>query len=84
MLCVHCGKRKLARPRGLCNRCFADMGIRSLYPLVKPGHKGLTFRRPKLPAEPTKAMPGTEEKMDVMAKRAAAGEQLWHPLDPTI
>jgi hypothetical protein len=34
-----------------------------------------------LPAEPTDALPGSEEKIRVLAQRAERGEQLWHPLD---
>lgn len=33
--------------------------------------------------EPTRALPGTEEKAEVLADRARAGEQLWHPDDAT-
>ncbi len=29
-------------------------------------------------------MPGTAEKLAVLAARAAAGERLWHPMDPVI
>lgn len=31
--------------------------------------------------QPTDAVPGTEEKIEVLRKRVAAGEELWHPLD---
>ncbi len=34
-----------------------------------------------LPIEPTDAMPGTPEKLAVMAIRAEAGYQVFHPLD---
>lgn len=33
--------------------------------------------------EPTDAMPGTPDKIAVLAARAAAGVALWHPLDRT-
>jgi len=36
-----------------------------------------------LPAPPTKALPGTGEKFDVLAKRAANGQVLFHPKDGT-
>lgn len=32
----------------------------------------------------TEAMPGTREKVEVMAARAERGEDLWHPDDPVI
>src|SRR5262245_16943301 len=31
---------------------------------------------------PTSAAPGSAEKIEVMAKRCAAGQDLFHPLDP--
>lgn len=42
----------------------------------------LRFGRP-LPAEPTGAVPGSEEKIKVLQGRVARGEQLYHPLDAT-
>lgn len=38
------------------------------------------FRRTPL-AEPTSAVPGTEEKILVLQGRVERGEELWHPLD---
>jgi len=38
---------------------------------------------PPLPESPTKAMPGTLEKLQVMAARAERGECIFHPDDPT-
>lgn len=38
---------------------------------------------PPLPDLPTTALPGTEEKVNVLAERARLGETLWHPLDRT-
>jgi hypothetical protein len=32
--------------------------------------------------EPTTALPGTPEKLEVLAERAARGEALFHVLDP--
>lgn len=40
------------------------------------------FGKP-LPAERTKAVPGSEEKILVMRERVARGEQLYHPQDAT-
>jgi hypothetical protein len=34
-----------------------------------------------LPKEPTDAIPGTEEKIAILTRRAAQGEQLFHPED---
>jgi len=35
----------------------------------------------RLPARPTSALPGSEEKVEVMCKRAQRREQLFHPHD---
>lgn len=40
-----------------------------------------TLEIPPLPAQPTRAMPGTREKLAIMAARAAAGQHLYHPDD---
>lgn len=40
--------------------------------------------RPKPCSKPTKARPGSEEKIRVIRARVAAGEELWHPADETV
>jgi hypothetical protein len=43
------------------------------------------FRGPgALPAQPTSALPGTPEKIALLAERVARREQLFHPLDAKI
>ena len=42
------------------------------------------FEPPEVPSchfDGTDAMPGTREKLEVLAKRLQAGLPLWHPLD---
>lgn len=42
------------------------------------------FEPPEVPAEEYDAtgnMPGTKEKLDVLAERVARGQPLWHPSD---
>lgn len=36
---------------------------------------------PRRPAQPTDARPGSIKKICAMARRLAAGEELWHPQD---
>lgn len=88
--CVHCVKRKGTRPRGLCGTCYYDPTIRVLYPLKGMaalwGSSGSKIRReqhkePPLAALGTEAMPGTEGKVEEMARRAERGEQVFHPKD---
>lgn len=83
-VCRHCGKRKPARwKRGLCLGCYRDRAVRALYPPVSRyavrGVRDSHGRRP-LPA-PTEALPGTPEKVAVLAGRAARRQQLFHPDD---
>lgn len=83
--CVHCGEeRSINRPRGLCWKCYYTPGVKDRYPAVCPifGRRGVPH--PSMitePDQPTDATPGTEEKIQVMAERAAAGQSLHHPDD---
>jgi hypothetical protein len=88
--CRHCRKRKRCRPRGLCFVCHSDAEIRDLYPAGSAAGKNAKYARRAeadgyragpLPAAPTDAPPGSEEKMRVMRARVRAGEQLHHPGD---
>jgi hypothetical protein len=51
----------------------------------KFARRGVGLKRPKLgerlPATPTRAIPGSEEKIKILAKRAAASLDLFHPED---
>lgn len=42
---------------------------------------GLDHLAELVETEPTNAPPGTRRKVEVLAARAAAGEELWHPED---
>lgn len=84
MLCRHCQIRDGNRRRGLCCRCYYTPGVRQLYPQRGPfGVKGIDWhgRQRPLP-RPTTAMPGSAEKLDVLAKRAQNCEELHHEADP--
>ena len=83
--CRHCRERKRLYSRGLCHGCFFSPAVRMLHPPAsKFGYRGVGARTPPgapLPAEPTTALPRSEEKIVVMEGRAERGEQLFHPLD---
>ena len=84
MLCRHCQRVPSNRPRGLCWSCYYTPGVRELYPSTsKFARRGVTdFNgRAVLPPHPTGAMPGSLEKVAVLAERARLGLSLWHPLD---
>jgi hypothetical protein len=38
----------------------------------------------KLPSSPTGALPGSPEKVAILAERARLGQSLWHPDDATL
>lgn len=85
-MCKHCGREPVTRPRGLGHRCYYTPGIRDRYGWTDDrtaGSRGvaLTNAEPPPPAEPTAALQGTEEKIAVLAARAAAGVGLFHPRD---
>lgn len=83
--CRHCSRKPVNRPRGLCRDCYYTPAVCALYPPTsKYARKGTGIghrTRAPLPAEPTRATPGTPEKMAVLARRAERGEQLFHPED---
>jgi hypothetical protein len=90
--CRHCKNRLGYRPRGLCSLCYFTPGIREQYPIDRENgsdaangraYTSRVARRAArgLPAEPTDALPGTAEKVEVLRERAQQGVSLWHPLD---
>jgi ribosomal protein L37E len=82
--CRHCGRSKVNRPRGLCWTCYYTPGVRESYhsgsKYAYRGVANITGNRP-VPAQPTAAPPGTDEKLAVLAERAKSKVALWHPLD---
>jgi hypothetical protein len=84
MLCRHCGRVPVNRPRGLCWSCYYTPGLRELYPSTsKFAHRGVQDFNggAVLPATPTQALPGSPEKVAVLEQRARLRQALWHPLD---
>lgn len=87
MLCQHCHQHRISRPRKLCWACYYRPGIRDLHPstskFARRGVANVTGDRP-LPAFATGALPGTPEKIAVLAERAERRQSLWHPEDATF
>lgn len=82
MIFRHCHTGRVTRPRGLCWGCYHRAGIRDLYPSTsKYGQRGLGQRCGKVPACPTRALPGSAAKIAVLVARVGASESLWHPGD---
>lgn len=84
MICRHCQKAKVTRPRGLCWSCFYRPGVRDQYqPLSKYGKRGPGNFNGTLPmpTRATNATPGSPEKLAILAERVRLGQNLWHPAD---
>jgi hypothetical protein len=84
MLCRHCHRAPANRPRGLCWTCYYTPGLRDLYPSTsKFGRRGLDDFNGEapLPLAPTRARPGSPEKVAVLEERARLRQSLWHPAD---
>ncbi len=87
MLCRHCNKRPVCRPRRLCWHCFYAPGVRDLYPSTsKFGRRGPgNFHgNVPLPPFPTAALPGSPEKIAILEQRAQQRQELFHPEDATL
>lgn len=83
-VCRHCGRRAPNRPRGLCWSCYYAPGLRERYESTsKFGRRGILdkYGRVEMPCLATQALPGTHEKVAVLAQRAAMHQALWHPHD---
>ena len=86
MICRHCRRARVTRPRGLCWDCYYTPGVRDLYPITsKFGRRGsgVGNRRARPAAFPTNALPGSLEKILVLTQRAELRQDLWHPNDAT-
>src|ERR1700738_4931506 len=87
MLCRHCARVPVNRPRGLCWSCYYTPGLRERYPSTsKFARRGIgNFHgRVELPRLPTSAPPGSAEKVAILEQRARMGQALWHPNDARI
>jgi hypothetical protein len=87
--CRHCGAERGLTGRRLCSRCYADLQIRKLYPLVRgllqhSDHAGDFNESAALPDQLTLARPGSEEKIAVLTERASREQELWHPEDGAL
>lgn len=82
--CRHCGHATCSRPRGLCWTCYYNPQIRDQYPTTsKFGRRGpgQGNANAKMPMEPTNALPGSPEKVEVLIARAMRREALFDPRD---
>ena len=81
--CIHCGIYRSSRPRKLCRKCHQDPAIRQQYTPVSPHgcrmprYMCRAATRLPSPDSPTAAVPGTADKIRVLAERIAARVELW-------
>jgi hypothetical protein len=88
--CVKCGNLNqfAARPHGHCRVCYDKFQPVGVYRSKHAPRNALTGqiagnKKPR----PTRAVPGSEEKIAALAARVANGEELWHEADgvePTL
>jgi len=86
-MCSNCGIKRVSRPRGLCWGCYYHPGVKDRHEVASKfcqhGH-GTSIDAVLPPDEPTKALPGSPEKIEALRSRAARGMGLWHPDDATF
>ncbi len=84
MICRHCKKSKVCRPRGLCWTCYYRPGVKEMYPstskYARRGVGNFAGQAP-LPKRSTNARPGSEEKIAILMERALLKQSLFHPDD---
>jgi hypothetical protein len=74
----------VSRPRWLCWTCYYTPGLRERYPSDSPYARrgqGNVLGNAKPADSPTRARPGSQEKIAVLEQRARDGQDLWHPGD---
>ena len=85
MRCRNCQLRKGCRAHGLCYLCCRYEEIRARHRPVASTVRVSTapnyYGPSPLPRTPTAAIPGSAEKIAVLAERAILGVALFHPED---
>lgn len=86
-VCIHCKRVTKFWTRRLCGSCYSR--YKDLYPKVSDMRRNsltlnLNVNCKPLPPEPTKAVPGSKEKVEVLRRRYLDGYSLWHPDDAKI
>ena len=67
-----------------CRHCRSRFGVSDGLCLVCRLRRARLVSERPLPAMPTTARPGSEEKIKELQERANRGEQLFHPDDPAL
>ena len=83
-MCRRCRIKKANRPLGMCWTCYYTPGARDRFQSTsKFARRGVGdfYGKVKPPPVPTNALPGSDEKVAVMAERASGFFSLFHPSD---
>jgi hypothetical protein len=82
LACRNCERRSGVDRRALCRYCYADRDVRRRFPpsTTVAGKKEEWTPLGPLPP-PCVAVPGSEEKIQILMERFENREQLFHPLD---
>lgn len=76
--CRHCGRKAGRWKRGLCGRCYNDTAVRARYPSRNVWAAARPAPRPGPgDAAPLPGLPGSPERRDALADRAARGVSLF-------
>lgn len=82
--CLHCSQYQVIDRRNLCRMCYRKVEVRALYPISSMQRFGVGIGCfPGKAPQPTRALPGSPDKVEVLCKRVEAGEYLFHPEDAT-
>ena len=88
MNCVHCQGRKASCPRRLCRSCYDRPDVREQHKKLWRTHKkfmsGVGLAATDDEPEPTDAMPGSEDKVRELVRRAGEGKRLWSKEDAEV
>lgn len=79
--CRHCGRIRAVKARGLCWRCYYTPAVSTLYPSQSKFCPRWNFNGAGASPEPTRAIPGSEDKILVLMERVDKRQCLWHPRD---
>jgi hypothetical protein len=75
--CQHCHKRFATKPRGLCRPCYYEPEVRVRYRCRQVKSKQRISSGNSCRSQPGQYLPGTVQKLELMASRFERGEPLF-------
>lgn len=83
-LCRHCRRDRSLFARGLCRACHATPAVRESYLSTRGSRCGIPHPDAVPDCYGGYALPGTPQKVAVLAERCRRRVSLWHPLDAAL